>query len=133
MADQQKTGPGGHYSGHNPIPTVKQFIDNLDKDKKNRDRELDQQAVAGKSPQGPVTAQPSVAGGGAQPHQMQKRSVDGTEKTVTDPVTGNQVTISDVDKAMMSEVENPHLVIPNANLQKQTVCSILQATLMLVD
>jgi hypothetical protein len=126
MADQQKTGPGGHYSGHNPIPTVKQFIENLDKDKKNRDAELDQQAAAGKTPQGPVTAKPSVpgasGGGGAQPHQMQKRSVDGTEKTVTDPVTGNQVTISDVDKAMMSEVDNPHLVIPNANLQKSTVC-----------
>jgi hypothetical protein len=125
MADQ-KTGPGGHYSGHNPIPTVKQFIENLDKDKKNRDRELDQQAAAGKTPQGPVTAKPSVpgasGGNGAQPHQMQKRSVDGTEKTVTDPVTGNQVTISDVDKTMMSEVENPHLVVPNANLEKSTVC-----------
>ena len=36
-------------------------------------------------------------------------------------ITGNQVTISDVDKSMMSEVENPHLVIPNANLQKDTV------------
>jgi hypothetical protein len=31
------------------------------------------------------------------------------------------VTISDVDKSMMSEVENPHLSIPNANLQKDTV------------
>jgi hypothetical protein len=125
MADQQKTGPGGHYSGHNPIPTVKQFIENLDKDKKNRDRELDQQTTAGKTPQGPVTAKPSVPGAsggdGAQPHQMQSRAVDGTEKTVTDPVTGNQVTISDVDKEMMNEVENPHLVIPNANLQKSTV------------
>jgi hypothetical protein len=133
MADQQKTGPGGHYSGHNPIPTVKQFIENLDKDKKNRDRELDQQAAAGKTAKGPVTAKPSVAGGGAQPHEMQKRSVDGTEKTVTDPVTGNQVTISDVDKAMMSEVENPHIVVPNANLQKQTVCGTQATASLLVD
>lgn len=123
MADQQQHAPGGHYSGHNPIPTVKQFIDNLDKDKKNRDRELDQQAASQKSGKKPGQAVPSVPGGGAQPHQMQKRSVDGTEKTVTDPTTGNQVTISDVDKAMMSEVENPHLVIPNANLQKDTVCN----------
>lgn len=111
---QQQHAPGGHYSGHNPIPTVKQFIDNLDKDKKNRDRVLDEQAAAQKDT--------DKSGGDVQPHHMQKRSVDGTEKTVTDPVTGNQVTISDVNKAMMKEVENPHLVVPNANLERDTVC-----------
>jgi hypothetical protein len=115
MAQQQQKGPGGHYSGHNPIPTVKQFVENLDKDKKERDRQIDQRAAAEKGGQNATTA------GGAQPHKMQKKQVDGTETTVTDPTTGNQVTISDVDKSMMSEVENPHLVIPNANLQKDTV------------
>lgn len=116
MAQQQQVAPGGHYSGHNPIPTVKQFIENLDKDKKERDRQIDEQGGAGKqNGQNATTAQ------GVQPHKMQKRKVDGTEKTVTDPTTGNQVTISDVDKSMMSEVDNPHLVVPNANLQKDTV------------
>jgi hypothetical protein len=116
MASQQ-AAPGGHYSGHNPIPTVKQFIENLDKDKKERDREIDEQNKTPKKGQKATTA------GGAQPHQMQKRSQDGTEKTVTDPTTGNQVTIADVNKDMMGEVENPHLVVPNANLQKDTVCT----------
>ena len=117
MAHQHQAAPGGHYSGHNPIPTVKQFIENLDKDKKERDREIDEQAKSPKAGQKATTA------GGAQPHKMQKRSEDGTEKTVTDPTTGNQVTIADVNKDMMGEVENPHLVVPNANLQKDTVCS----------
>lgn len=120
---QQQTAPGGHYSGHNPIPTVKQFIENLDKDKKNRDAQLDEQAAASKQAQksGQKTGQNAVDGG-AQPHRNQKKSVEGTETTVTDPTTGNQVTIADVDKTMMSEVEDPHLVVPNANLQKDTVC-----------
>jgi hypothetical protein len=125
MASQQQHAPGGHYSGHNPIPTVKQFIENLDKDKAERDRQIDQQAKGQKQGQQPglatSTGHDVTATGGAEPHKMQKRSVEGTEKTVTDPTTGNQVTISDVDKSMMSEVENPHVVIPNANLNKDTV------------
>ncbi|KAH3910366.1 hypothetical protein HBI56_076410 [Parastagonospora nodorum] len=126
MASQQQHAPGGHYSGHNPIPTVKQFIENLDKDKAERDRQIDQQAREGKG-QTPgqkglatSTGRDVTASSGAEPHKMQKRSVEGTEQTVTDPVTGNQVTISDVDKSMMDEVENPHVVIPNANLNKDT-------------
>jgi hypothetical protein len=126
MASQQQTAPGGHYSGHNPIPTVKQFIQNLDKDKAERDRQIDEQAKTSKPGQKPglatSTGRDVTASGGAEPHKMQKRSVEGTEQTVTDPTTGNRVTISDVDKAMMDEVENPHIVIPNANLNKATVC-----------
>lgn len=91
----------------------------MDKDKKERDRQIDERTAAEKK-----GGQNATTAGGAQPHKMQKRQVDGTEKTVTDPTTGNQVTISDVDKSMMSEVENPHLVIPNANLQKDTVCVV---------
>lgn len=115
----QNTKAGGHYSGHNPIPTVKQFMENLDKDKKSRDQELDQQAATQKK--AARKSGSNASSGGAQPHEMQRRAVEGTEKTVTDPTTGKQVTISDVDKAMMDEVEDPHLVIPNANLNKNTV------------
>lgn len=108
MADQQtKHTPGAHYSGHNPIPTVKQFVENLDKDKKNRDKQIDA------SLKQPSTAQPHKA--------VPERQVKGTEKTVTDPTTGKDVVIADVSKEMMKEVDNPHLVIPNANLDKPTV------------
>lgn len=120
MAEQQQQyGPGGHYSGHNPIPTVKQFVRNLDKDKKSRDQKLDEEAALNKEAQ----KQAKNAKGEAQPHKAAERQVKGTEKTVTDPTTGKQVVISDVNKDMMKEVENPHLVVPNANLNKDTVCN----------
>lgn len=109
MAEQQQQhAPGGHYSGHNPIPTVRQFVENLDKDKAARDKKLDEQAKQ-------QTQQQS------QPHKQLERQVKGTEKTVTDPTTGREVVIADVNKDMIDEVENPHLVVPNANLDKQTV------------
>ena len=101
MADQQQQqqqhAPGGHYSGRNPVPTVKKFIENLDKDKAERDRKLDEKnASTGKH-------------GDAVPHKAQKMGVSGTEKTVTDPTTGREVVIEDVSKAMMSQVENPQV------------------------
>jgi len=108
MADQQtKHAPGAHYSGHNPIPTVKQFIENLDKDKADRDKHID------------ASLQQSST---AQSHEpVSERQVKGTERTVTDPTTGKDVVIADVSKEMMKEVDDPHLVVPNANLNKPTV------------
>lgn len=116
MADQQtQHAPGGHYSGKNPVPTVKKFIENLDKDKAARDRKLDKQAE--ESRMQPATTE-------AVPHKPQKAGLEGTQKVVTDPTTGNEVTIEDVNPKMMNQVENPTLSVPNANLQKNTVsCS----------
>jgi hypothetical protein len=114
-SQQQQHAPGGHYSGHNPIPTVRQFIENLDKDKPARDKKLDEEAK--QQPQQQQQQQQQV-----KPHQQQERKVKGTEKTVTDPTTGREVVIADVSKDMLDEVENPHLVVPNANLNKETVC-----------
>jgi hypothetical protein len=111
MAQQQQHAPGGHYSGHNPIPTVRQFVENLDKDKKTRDKKLDEEAARQRQQE----QTPS------KPHKQQERQVEGTEKTVTDPTTGREVVIADVNKDMIDEVENPHLSIPNANLNKSTV------------
>ncbi|EDU48642.1 meiotically up-regulated gene 190 protein [Pyrenophora tritici-repentis Pt-1C-BFP] len=107
---QQQHAPGGHYSGHNPIPTVRQFVDNLDKDKRARDKKLDEQAANNQQP----------ATQDAKPHQQAERQVKGTEKTVTDPTTGREVVIADVNKDMINEVENPYVVVPNANLDKDT-------------
>lgn len=111
-AQQQQHAPGGHYSGHNPIPTVRQFIENLDKDKKSRDKRLDEEAALKRQQE---------QQGAARPHKPAERQVKGTEKTVTDPTTGREVVIADVNKDMIGEVENPHLVVPNANLNKSTV------------
>jgi hypothetical protein len=109
---------------------VKKFIENLDKDKAERDRKLDEQDAA-KQKHPP-------AAGEARPHKPQKMGIEGTQKyyspphhpgpianvlcrTVTDPTTGKEVVIEDVSKTMMNQVENPQLSVPNANLGKDTV------------
>ncbi|KAF2190610.1 hypothetical protein K469DRAFT_721518 [Zopfia rhizophila CBS 207.26] len=113
MAEQQQQHmPGGHYSGANPVPTVKKFLDNLDKDKKERDRKLDEELAAQKKK--------TAKSGEAVPHKPQKLGIKGTQKKVTDPTTGKEVVIEDVSKAMMNQVENPQLSVPNASLQKDT-------------
>lgn len=101
MADQQQHGPGGHYSGANPIPTINQFIQRLDKDKSARDKEIDEQNKARKA------AQARAGGGDAVPHVEQTLPASASQKTVTDPTTGNQVQIEDVDKSMVDRAKNP--------------------------
>ncbi|KAI9849199.1 MAG: hypothetical protein M1838_000219 [Thelocarpon superellum] len=96
----------GHYSGKNPIPNIQKFVENLDRDKAERDRRLDE---ARKQQEG-----------GPQPHRPVAASKEGTQKTVTDPTTGNTVVIEDVHKNIMNHVENPQLSVPNANLGKPT-------------
>ncbi|KAF1991392.1 hypothetical protein K402DRAFT_400138 [Aulographum hederae CBS 113979] len=115
MADDQQTqyAPGGHYSGRNKIPTVEKFIQSLDKDKKERDRQIDEQQRQGKQPQ-PNKKSDAVE------HEEQPTSIEGTEKEVTDPVTGKTVTISDVKKDLIKSSDNPMLSVPNANLGKDT-------------
>ncbi|TKA61480.1 hypothetical protein B0A49_10274 [Cryomyces minteri] len=110
MADQQQV-PTGHYSGSNPIPNIQRFIESLDKDKRERDRQIDEQNKALKSGK----TQTDVM-----PHKATSAAKDNTQKTVTDPTTGHQVVISDVNKETLKNVENPILSVPNANLGKST-------------
>lgn len=118
---------------------MRQFVENLDKDKKNRDKQIDERAKAQTSTTGtaapsgapttptkankktPATTPKTPVEDGVQDHQASKKIIEGTEKTVTDPTTGREVVIADVDKQMVDEVENPHLIVPNANLNKPTV------------
>jgi hypothetical protein len=98
MSNDHKKGPGGHYSGANPIPNIQRFVESLDKDKKQRDAKINEQMKAGQSD---VT-----------PHkQGQPTGVEGTRKTVTDPTTGRQVQIEDVNANFMKAVDNPQVGI----------------------
>jgi hypothetical protein len=90
MAQQQTSSKP--WSGANPIPNIQKFVENLDKDKKERDRQIDEQN------------QPSVAA----PHKKETRKVSNW-KTVTDPTTGKQVEIEDVGKEFMKAVKNPQV------------------------
>ena len=108
----QQAGPAGHWSGQNKIPTVGQFLERLDKGKKERDQQLDENSKA---------RQQKLGGGSdVQAHQNEVKKPSENQQTVTDPVTGKQVVIEDVNKEYMKNVENPTLSVPNANLGKES-------------
>ncbi|MCJ1313286.1 hypothetical protein MMC25_006963 [Agyrium rufum] len=111
MDQQQQVKPGGHYSGQNKVPTISKFLANLDKDKKDRDAQIEE------------SKKNKVSGGDAVPHHNEKPNTSG-RKTVTDPTTENQVQIEDVNKDFMSAVKDPQLSVPNANLGKDTTVKI---------
>ncbi|KAF2233295.1 hypothetical protein EV356DRAFT_533932 [Viridothelium virens] len=114
MSDAQaQHAPGGHYSAANPVPTINKFIANLDKEKKERDKEVDRINKEKKR------AQKAGQDGDVMPHQ-ETTHIKAHQKEVTDPVTGKQVVIEDVNKDMVKNVENPVLSVPNANLGKDT-------------
>ena len=82
------------------MPTINKFISNLDKEKRDRDKEIDRinkerkkQAKAGQD-------------GDVQPHQ-ETTHIKSNQKEVTDPVTGKQVVIEDVNKDMIKHVTDP--------------------------
>lgn len=105
MAQQQRSGKP--WSGANPIPTIQQFVENLDKDKRERDRQIDETT----GPGGQVLQDKVID------HQNEVKQRNG--KLVTDPVTGNQVEIADVSKKYLERVDNP--TVGSAHLcQKQT-------------
>ncbi|KAK3711371.1 hypothetical protein LTR37_009751 [Vermiconidia calcicola] len=112
-AEQQHAGAGGHWSGQNKIPTVGQFMERLDKDKKERDKKLDEEKKA-------RAQQQKLGGADVKAHKMEQRPAGENRQTVTDPTTGKQVEIEDVNKDFMKNVENPILSVPNANLGKDT-------------
>lgn len=92
---QQKSGKP--WSGTNKIPNIQEFVSGLDKEKAARDKEIDAQNSA-------ASKQDKIV-----PHKNEKRDDKG--KTVTDPVTGKQVVISDVGKKYMKNVDNPQVNI----------------------
>lgn len=95
-ATEQKSGKP--WSGTNKIPTISQFIDSLDRDKKERD----QQVAAGGTTATHVKNEDVVA------HKNQERMKD--LKSVSDPVTGGQVMIADVGKEHMENATNPKVL-----------------------
>ena len=97
MSNDHKKGPGGHYPGANPIPNIQRFIQSLDADKKERDRQIEEQMEAN----GTVEIQDHKAD--------QHDGISGTRKTATDPTTGRGVEIEDVNADFMEAVENPQV------------------------
>lgn len=97
MTNDHKKGPGGHYSGANPIPNIQRFVESLDSEKKHRDARIDDQL------------QQRVQGDSTDHTQGQPHGVDGTRKIVTDPTTGKNVEIEDVNADFMKAVDKPQV------------------------
>lgn len=105
MAEAQTTVPGAHYSGTNKIPTIHKFLENLDRDKKHRDAEIEEQkGIAEQEKNDTTTAAATISG--VTPHQNALPQKEG-QKTVTDPVTGKDVVIEDAHKDNLDLVDNP--------------------------
>ena len=100
MADETVKAPGQPYSGKNKIPTVNQFLERLDRDKKERDKQIDESAK-----QQPNRLQQTD--GEAVPHHEQELAVKGSQKKVKDPTTGRDIVIEDVNKETMENAKNP--------------------------
>lgn len=75
------------------MPTVAKFLESLDRDKKVRDRRLEE---AQKQPQA----------GDAVPHK-EIETKDKALRTVTDPTTETEVQIDDVNKEFMQHAKDP--------------------------
>lgn len=96
MSNEHKKGPGGHYSGTNPVPNIQRFIESMDANKKSRDAKIMLQANANDD-----EIKAHKAG--------QPTGVPGSRKTVTDPITGKQVQIEDVNADFMKAVDEPQV------------------------
>jgi len=105
MAEQQKRAPGGHYSGANPIPTIQKFVESLDRDKKDRDKRIKEEHSR--------KLQQTQAD--ATPHKASDAAKSGTRQTVTDPTTGHEVVIEDVNKDFMKASQDPKVGVGNSS------------------
>ncbi|KAL4882080.1 hypothetical protein BJY04DRAFT_53207 [Aspergillus karnatakaensis] len=101
---------GEHWSGNNPVPTIGRFIERLQADQK--EREEHEKVMASKR-------QERENAEGATPHRPRKVG-QGRTREVTDPITGRDIEVEDLDENAMEPVKDPKLVVPNANLGKDT-------------
>jgi hypothetical protein len=107
MSNDSQTAPRGHYSASNPVPNIHRFVENLDKDKRERDARIEAQM---KEKQSDV-----------QDHKATENiGISGTRKKVTDPTTGRQVEIEDVNEDFMRAVEDPKVNITKTTYWSKT-------------
>lgn len=109
---------GEHWSGANPIPTISHFMEHIDAEKKERDRRIDEENRAKKEraarekAQATSREQPEQAGqrdqkeGDAVAHKPREVS-QAKMRTVTDPTTGKDIGVEDLDETSMEPVKNP--------------------------
>jgi hypothetical protein len=91
---------GEHWSGNNPVPTIGRFIERLQADQ--QDREAHQKASASKR-------HDEQKDENAVPHRPQKVG-KGRTREVTDPTTGREIEVEDLDESAMEPVKDPKVM-----------------------
>ncbi|PWY87326.1 C2 domain protein [Aspergillus sclerotioniger CBS 115572] len=100
---------GEHWSGANPVPTIGRFLERLEVDK--QERKAHEEALIAKRKE-------QEERGEEIPHKPRRTS--GKTRMVTDPTTGKEIEVEDLDEEAMDAVKDPKLVVPNANVGKPT-------------
>ncbi|RDA92606.1 hypothetical protein CP533_0916, partial [Ophiocordyceps camponoti-saundersi (nom. inval.)] len=107
MDVEEPVAPSGqHYSGRNPVPKIREFAEQLELEKRQRDAE--------------INAGPPEAGDANEHQSIKKRHL----RTVRDPVTGKDVSISDALADYKHAVEDPQLSVPNENLGRPSTLTV---------
>lgn len=109
---------GEHWSGANPIPTISHFMKHVEDEKKERNLRIDEEHRANKEriahekaqgtygEQSEHADQKDQAEGGAVAHKPREVS-QARIRTVTDPTTGKEIGVEDLDETCMDTVNNP--------------------------
>jgi hypothetical protein len=95
--DEPAAPAAQHYSGRNRVPNIQEFMQQLDKEKKDRDAEIDQQLKQNKKH------------GEVKEHKIDHQRNKEKHRTVRDPVTGKDVEIRDTNLSYEDAVENPQV------------------------
>lgn len=107
MNTDEKVYPSGqHYSGQNRIPTIKQFVESLDKQKRERDAQIDSQRQT--RPNRGGKGGDNDGNGEVKDHVPTGHRKPGkNRRTVRDPMTGKDVEIEDISSGHMKAAEEP--------------------------
>ena len=100
---------GEHWSGANPIPTIGHFMKHLDEDKRERhaqEKRIKEEKAAHDQAEGTSGDQTDHQEEDPFAHKARKVS-QARVRTVTDPTTGKEISVEDLDDSCMDAVNNP--------------------------
>ena len=115
----QRHHVGENWSGANPVPTVQKFIEHLDKEKKDRDRAIDEgtrrrEEQARKEEQEDKNGERHEGKHGAVVDHQSRKVSKAKMHTVTDPTTGKDIGVEDQDESSVEAVKNPKVRLLSA-------------------
>lgn len=109
----QRHRVGEHWSGANPVPTVQKFVEHLDREKKERDRRIDEENKAKQERNRKIQELGEDEGQGDVSAHKAREVSQAKTRMVTDPTTGREIGVEDQDETSMEAVKNPTVSLPS--------------------